>query len=105
MAELALIEAEELPGQTMLHLERDGHDRWWLPLARPMENESSTGTMSVVPCSLNEQSADVDVAGFGDGSPVFSVAGRALRGYQSRIIHEPTQRGESVVLPSLKNIP
>jgi hypothetical protein len=95
MAVFALIETEELPCQRVLCFEGNSDDRWWLSLTTAIENESRSSVMPVVQCGFNEKTTDMGLAGFGNRSPVFSVAGRVFIGYQSEIFHELARRRET----------
>lgn len=92
MTMLALIKAQELSYQAMLGLESNSHDLGWLPHATTIKNEGSSGVVAVVPGGLNEETADMNIAGFGNGPPVFFVAGRVLRGDQTEVSHELARR-------------
>jgi hypothetical protein len=72
----------------MLRLERDGDDLGWLTLSTAIQDESSAGIVTVVPGSLDQETPDVDVACFGDRSPIFSCTGRVLGGDKPEVGHE-----------------
>jgi hypothetical protein len=52
--------------------------------------------VAVVPGSLDQETPDMDVAGFGDGSPMLSVTGGVLRGDKPEVGHECARRGEAI---------
>ena len=80
----------------MLRLECDGDDLRRLTLASAIQDESCAGIVTVVPGSLDQQTPDMDVAGFGDGPPMFSVTGRVLGGDKPEVGHEFARRGEAI---------
>jgi hypothetical protein len=43
-----------------------------------------------------EETADMDVTGFGDGPPIFSWTGRVLGGDKAEVGHEFARRGEAI---------
>ena len=84
VAVLSLVEPEELPHQTALGLGGNGHDIGWLPLTAALQDESSTGIMTVVPGGLDQEAPDVTVASLGNRAAVFFVAGGVFRGDQPK---------------------
>jgi len=92
---LSLIKAKELFRQSMLRLECDGDDLGWLPLSAAIQDESCARIVTIVPGGLDQKSADMDVAGFGDRSPMLSVTGGMLRGDKPEVGHELARRGEA----------
>ena len=77
---LSLIKPEELFDESMLGLEGDGDDLGWLSLTAAIQDEGSTGVVTVVPGSLDQEAPDVDVAGLGDGPAIFSWPEECSRG-------------------------
>ena len=75
---LALVKAHELSVQSMLGLEGNGDDGRRLPLTSSLQNELGGSAVAVVPGGLNQESPGVSVAGLGDGTTVFYVAGGML---------------------------
>jgi hypothetical protein len=71
----SLVKPEEFLGKPMLCFQGNGDDLGWLSLTPAVKDECSASLMVVVPSSLNEQSADVRVTGFGDGTSKFTRAG------------------------------
>lgn len=71
----SLIQSEEFLGKSMLCFQGNRYDFGRLSLTPAVEDECSASRMVVVPNSLNEQSPDVRVTSFGDGTSEFPRAG------------------------------
>ncbi len=78
MTVFTLVEMPELFVETMLSFEGNSHDGRWLTLTPTVNDEVSTSPMSVVPGGLDQETTDVDVAGFSDRTPILLVAGGVL---------------------------
>lgn len=90
-----LVKAPELFVETMLSFESDGDDVWGLPLSSASQDQVCTRAMAVVPGGLDQKPADVDVAGFGDGAPIFFVARGVFRGDEAEVSHKLAGRSEA----------
>jgi hypothetical protein len=90
-----LVEVPELFVETVLGFEGNGDNSRWLTLSAPVEDEVSASSMAVVPGSFDQESSDVGVTGFGNGSPMFFIAGRVLRGNESEVGHESSGGSEA----------
>jgi len=92
---LALVKAYKLSVKSVLSFESDRDDGRGLPLASSVENEFGRCAVAVIPGSLNEKSPGVRVAGLGDGTPAFNVAGRMLRRNKAEVGHKSGWSGKS----------
>ena len=59
----APIKPEKLVDQTKLRLHRNGDDLRWLSLTSPFKNQCSSSVVPVVPGSLDQEAAHMDIAG------------------------------------------
>ncbi len=92
MSVFSLIKPEELLGESVLGFEGDSDDVRRLPLPAPIEDKSRSGTMVVVPCSFDEQSSDVGITGFGNGSSILPGAGGVFGRNQAKVCHQLARR-------------
>jgi hypothetical protein len=88
MTMFATIKAEELVDEAELGLLGNGDDLGRLSLPSAFEDESSTSIVPVVPSSFDQKTADMDIAGLGDGATVLPIAGGVLGGDETEICHE-----------------
>jgi hypothetical protein len=84
----ALIKPEELVNETELSLHGNGDDLRWLSLTSSFVDKGSTSVVPVVPCSLDQETAHVDIARLGDGAALLSIAGGVLRRDEAEVGHE-----------------
>jgi hypothetical protein len=84
----ALIKPEKLVDQTELRLHSNSDDFGWLPQTSSFEDDGSPRVVPVVPGSLDQEAAHVDIASLGDGSAVLSIAGGVLRRDQAEVGHQ-----------------
>ena len=75
MSMFALVEPMELFVESVLSFECNGDNLRRLSLSPSVQDQIRSGSVTVIPGSLNEETAGMDVAGFGDGSTAFSFTG------------------------------
>ena len=95
MTMFALIQATELFVESVLGFECDGNNSRGLTLTPTVEDQLGVSPMPVVPSRLDEKSSCVHVAGYGDGSPAFLLAGGTLGGDESEVSHQCAGRAEA----------
>jgi hypothetical protein len=64
----------ELFVESVLSFECNGDNLRRLSLSASVQDEISSGSVTVIPGSLDQKAASVDVAGLGDGPTTFSLS-------------------------------
>jgi hypothetical protein len=73
----------------------DGDDTLGLTLAAAFERKADRGPVAIVPGGLDEETADVVVAGAGDRAPSTGLAAGVFAGDEAEVAHEGTWRPEA----------
>jgi hypothetical protein len=95
MTVFTLIKANKFSVKSVLSLESDRDDGRGLTLTSSVENEFGSSTVTVVPGSFDQESPGVRVAGLGDGTTAFNVAGGMLRRNKAEVGHESGWSGKA----------
>jgi len=73
----------------------DGDDALGLPLAAAFERKADGGPVAIVPSGLDEETADMVVAGAGDRASSTGLSARVFAGDEAEVAHEGPRRTEA----------